>query len=374
MAFFLSGCVDSLVGAVNPFTQTSEPFIYPKIKLPDVSKLEQGEKLTEVSAAIGSIEVISSQEFIGTSQRSISGVTNQSPIGSYLFTKTIRPPLFISTYVEKLTNYDTWEFAALDLVGGYVQYHPFKHYLSVNDGTNVIFERYLPEELVVHNDINKLSAFQDGRKVYIFLNDRFIVSVTFPSLPKGDRTGFYAEASRGYLSKLKFLRYFVATEKLAVSYMQSLDTKITQNISNFNSLFDIKISGGINKNKTRTAKNENDVAAAQVVFQTIDVATTIKPRSGANITYPIHITVSYVLNTVQKRHGCNFLGMCIDKTENVTESFDREYTLVNSEQVITNSESFEYMELAKTSDLSEDFSMTLASDPQLSVDVTELFY
>jgi hypothetical protein len=377
----LSGLVGSTgVNKVGEIAPNNLASIYEIVPLPDTSKLKDGERVTRVEGdALEEQVAYNLVKISNKARRRYSSVSFPGVEANQVFVSTFF--IFDEDDTDMTSNTILFLFN-----GGYLEYFPKHNNFKIYDtnGKELVYEwtnvfgaipADIPKSIPFYNAMsyNKMSYFQDGKKVYFFLNDHYFASATVSSGKKRAPTIALQAGNYNYEIKGTLLGYFASTDKLAVADMKTLSDRIAYNTFNYNEYFDIKLSGGVNTNKTDNYVGTSSVFEGRIAHETVDFTATITPRANAPIPYPAVITVDCALVTVEQRKGKFLISGNKQETYSVRKMIEKDFVIENSSQTITISDSLAYMESYKASDMSEDVGMYLIEDPKLTVDVVQIF-
>jgi hypothetical protein len=237
--------------------------------------------------------------------------------------------------------------------------------------------RGIPSQLLKYVDEKgpypfKITVYQSGDYVAAYINGRLISETKFKGTSPGkiifsDKQSFHSGRN------LSLSDTFVATGKLAWRLKevlnQSAEVKAT-GVNPYADMFDINLSGGINKNKQRRGKNKNEVAEAQVNYQTIDVKAKITLRPGVVLTYPAFVNVTYYYTYTEQWDVEHYILGHMGKEYVRSRSDDRQYFLESPTSVIEDTFSLEYAESTVNSDYTNTSKMKIISDPVIDINVT----
>jgi hypothetical protein len=217
-------------------------------------------------------------------------------------------------------------------------------------------------------------VYQNGDYAAAYLDGNLISETKF----KGSKSGeiIFSDRQNFMNSHAIELRdTSISTGKLAWRLNEVLpqSTRVKETgINPYADKFDINLSGGINKSKERRGKNKNDVAEAQVNYQTVDLKVRITPRPDSDLTYPAFINVTYSYSYTEQWNVKHYLFGDIERQFERKDSINKQFLLESPSSVIEDTYSLEYAESVVSSDFTETAKLKLLTDPVINIDVTGL--
>jgi hypothetical protein len=298
---------------------------------------------------------------------------------------TFSPPILISTlfspHSEENRNFQ------IKLLGGIfgitrIMYdknkQPYRYYWKNDEDLFGIFEpaksittyplpffdgdKVYPLQIMIYQDTNSATAY---------INGKFLSEKKFKATPGQIIFNDLQPFESGM--ELTLSNSSILTGKLAWRtkevLTQSADVH-TSGVNPFADKFDINLSGGINQSKERRGKNANEVAEAQVNYQTIEVKVRITPLPDSGLTYPALVNVNYSYSYTEQWQVNHYIWGNINQEFERKDSVNRQYLLESPSSVIEDTYTVEYAESVVSSDFTETAKLKLKSDPVINVNVT----
>jgi hypothetical protein len=396
LALCLSGCVAVDLGLPGLGGTVSASGRGSKKSFPaNFASLEEGKKITQfltTRAATklvkvdGKLAELTTGNFLIFHYRNRWGTTGRSMIYGMLFEENVQPPVLLSMDVRSYNRggytfkfvIPGGHFGIHDVYGGSSgpEYFWFKGEDTSPDWEPSASLSPLPAGMVPDyfvGGFTNVMVYQNGNYSAAFIDGRLVSEGRVGTNNDQGTAGFETAMDLHTAHDVTLRNAFVATGRLAWWLMESItdSRKVKDSGANpYESKFDIDLSGGVNKAKSRSINNKNKVAEARTNYQTVDLKVAVRPAADTDLTFPMYVNVTYEYSYSQHIKTKHFLLGDIEKDVVTRESEDRQYLLESPSSVVQDVYSFEYLLTGINSDMADTVDVRMTSDPVIDVNVT----
>jgi hypothetical protein len=355
----------------------------PEKQPPDVPNLTDGKLYRNLAAGRGRLAVKDSttgRVYIYPDGGGIEGhedYKTRLSAGEYSFAPVVSEPVFISACYSRVEDDPEMEVQLyFDMIGSFITFVEGSSVYQYKDvATGESSEKMQFNKDNHKKNFDQTSAYQNGKNLMFFENGQFLSSYALKNEPAPSQVGFSYVNNRGRSFASMLDNTYMATGRMAWGFKEALldaSSNRGKNAANYKSLFNISLSGGINRSKARTGGLKNQVAESKLGYQTIDVKYQISPQLPADVNYPVYINVTFSIHTKEHREITKtLLGMGERSLEaDWNSSYDRQHVISSPSDVISGVFSIEYRDSAVNSDMSRTIEMYLVDDPEIEVNVT----
>ncbi|MDR2338623.1 MAG: hypothetical protein LBF40_00555 [Deltaproteobacteria bacterium] len=405
---FLLSCVDGagdyLGHSLFPGAyENKKPVQGKSISKLDVQNLGPGQVYTKLSAVQGTLSSAGDNSYYAQADQNVSYDSLFSGAGhnwvadiyrgKYLFSPQVSTPIFMSMNFTLMDNScEDLQFVYFDFLDGsfglqstnnedldrrfeyqgaygdypknYPDAMPIEPSLSGQTARKIPFTGITSTPLRPNH--NSAAIYQDNQYTYVYINGIFFKQFEHRN-PSPGYVGIsldkYEKVSK---NRVRFDNVYLATDRMAYGFANALKNAVdnrNSNIANFKDMFDIKIGGSLNSGKSRIDDNKYQLREIQFNFQTIETSVQIRPVSGAALTYPLYINVTYTLQY-------SLINKKDDRIREYVIPYEKQYYLESADSVISDKFPLEFIESVASSNVFGKFSRTLTATPKITAYVT----